>query len=53
MLKDEILEKLFAHPEIQKIPIGHQESIIRAYTEILEQKREENPYDTISELFSE
>ncbi len=53
MLKEEVLEKIFSHPEMQKIPIGCQSTAVRVFQEILEELREGNPYATISELLSE
>lgn len=51
-MKDEILEKIFAHPEMQKIPIGCQSTAVKVFEEILLDIKEENPYATISELLS-
>lgn len=51
MLSDSILEKIFAHEEMQKIPVGAQATAVRVFEEILEDRLEENPYATISELF--
>ena len=50
-MKDEVLEKIFAHTEMQKIPIGCQSTAVKAISEVLEQIKEENPYATLSELF--
>ena len=50
-MKDEILEKIFAHPEMQKIPLGAQSTAVSVMSEILEQVKEVNPYATVSELF--
>lgn len=52
MFKDEILEKIFAHKEMQKIPVGCQSTAVHAFEEILEKMKEENPYANLSELFS-
>lgn len=52
MLKDEILERIFANKEMQKIPIGCQDTAVRVFDDILEEIREENAYATISELLS-
>lgn len=51
MFKDEVLEKIFAHPEMQKIPIGCQSTAVKVFEEILTDIKEENSYGTISELF--
>ena len=51
MFKDEVLEKIFAHPEMQKIPIGCQSTSVKVFEEILTDIKEENSYGTISELF--
>lgn len=53
MFIDEVLEKIFAHPEMQKIPIGCQSTAVHVFQEVLEEIKEENPYGTISELLSE
>lgn len=51
MFKDEILEKFFAHGEMQKIPIGCQSTAVHVFEEILEDILEENPYEQLSALF--
>ena len=53
MFDDKILEKLFGHPEMQKIPVGCQSTAVSAFDDILDEIRKENPYATISELFSD
>ena len=50
-MKDKVLERIFAHPEMQKIPLGAQSTAVKAISEVLEEMKEENPYATISELF--
>ena len=50
-MKDEVLEKIFAHKEMQKIPLGAQSTAVKAISEVLEQIKEENPYVTVTELF--
>lgn len=52
MFSDEILEKIFADKEMQKIPNGCQSTAISVIERILENIQEENPYATIHELFS-
>ena len=37
MFSDEILEKIFEHPESQKVPIGYQSTMIRVVEEVLEE----------------
>lgn len=51
MFSDEILEKIFAHEEMQKIPIGCQSTVVHVFEEILSDRLEENPYECISALF--
>lgn len=51
MLNDEILEKVFAHEEMQRIPVGCQSTAVHVFEEILEDILEENPYECISALF--
>ena len=52
MLKDEILETIFANKEMQKIPIGCQSTAVSVFENVLEELRKENPYATISALLS-
>ena len=52
MLKDEILEKVFANKEMQKIPIGCQSTAVSVFEDVLEELRKENPHATISALLS-
>ena len=52
MLKDEILEKIFANKEMQMIPIGCQSTAVSVFEDVLEELRKENPYATISGLLS-
>lgn len=52
MLKDEILEKIFANKEMQKIPIGTQATAVSVFEDVLEELRKENPYAALSDLLS-
>lgn len=52
MFSDEFLEKIFANPEMQKIPIGAQSTAVKAFEEVLEDIQEVNPYVNLSELFT-
>ena len=52
MLKDEILEKIFSNKEMQTIPIGCQSTAVSVFEQVLDELKEENPYVTLSELFS-
>lgn len=52
VFKYEILEKLFSDREMQKIPVGTQSTAISVVERILEEIKEENPYASLSELFS-
>lgn len=51
MFTDAVLEKIFAHEEMQKIPIGCQSTAVHVFEETLSDRLEENPYASISELF--
>lgn len=51
MFTDAVLEKIFAHEEMQKIPIGCQSTAVHVFEEILEDRLEETPYVSLSELF--
>jgi hypothetical protein len=53
MFKDEILERIFSHEEMRTIPIGCQSTAVKAFQDILEEIKEENPYESISALFDE
>lgn len=53
MLKDDILEKIFAKKEMQMIPIGCQSTAVSVFEQVLEDIRKENTYATISELFAD
>lgn len=51
MFNDFILEKIFAHPDMTKIPIGCQSTSVHVFEEILEDMMEVNPDAKLSELF--
>lgn len=51
MFTDEMMEKFFIHKFISSLSVGLQSDIVNAFKEILEDRLEENPYATISELF--
>ncbi len=51
MFNDLILEKIFAHEEMQKIPVGCQSTAVHVFGEILEDILEGNPYEQLSSLF--
>ena len=53
MLKDEILEKIFSNKEMQMIPIGCQSTAVSVFEDVVEELRKENPYATVSELFTD
>lgn len=50
-MKDEVLERIFSHPEMQKIPLGSQSTALSAFIDVLKKMVEENSYVTINELF--
>lgn len=50
MFNDFVLEKIFSHPEMQKIPIGCQSTAVHVFEEILEDILEETPYEQLSSL---
>lgn len=52
MLKDEILERIFANKEMQTIPIGCQSTAVSVFEQVLEEIKEENPYADLSTLLS-
>lgn len=51
MFNDNILCKIFAHKEMQKIPVGCQSTAVHVFEEILEDILEVNPYEQLSTLF--
>ena len=51
VLKDEILERIFANKEMQPIPIGCQSTAVSVFENVLEELRKENPYATLIDLF--
>lgn len=51
MLNDDFLEKIFSHPEMQKIPVGTQATAVHVFEEILEDRLEVNPYEQLYSLF--
>ena len=53
MFKDEFLEKIFSHGEMSAIPIACQSTALKVFQDILEEIKEENPYESISALFYE
>ena len=44
MFSDEILEKIFSHPETNKIPIGCQSTMIHVIEEVLEETENVNEF---------
>lgn len=50
MFNDLVLEKIFSHQEMQKIPVGCQSTAVHVFEEILEDILEENPYEQLSDL---
>ncbi len=53
MFSDDVLEKIFIHPELTNVPIVHQSTMIHAIEEVLEKVKEDNPYVSLSELLSD
>lgn len=51
MFTDEMMEKFFTHKFISSLSVGLQSDIVNAFKEILEDRLEENPYVSLSELF--
>lgn len=51
MFSDDFLYKIFAHWEMQKIPVGTQATAVHVFEEILSDRLEENPYATVQSLF--
>ena len=53
MLNDEILERIFANKEMQKIPIGTQATAVSVFEHVLEEVKGEKPYVNVSELLTD
>ena len=53
MLKDEFLEKIFQNKTMQEIPIVYAAKLVSSIEEVLEDFGKENPYATVSELFTD
>ena len=53
MFNDEILERIFANKEMQKIPIGTQATAVSVFEHVLEDIKEEKPYANVSELLAD
>lgn len=51
MFNDDFLCRIFAHEEMQKIPVGTQATAVHVFEEILEDILEVNPYATVQSLF--
>lgn len=51
MFNDSILEKIFSHEEMQRIPVGCQSTAVHVFEEVLEDILEVSPYGSISDLF--
>lgn len=52
MLSDKFLERIFSDKEMQTIPIGTQATAVSVIERVLEQIKEEEPYASLSDLFS-
>jgi hypothetical protein len=50
MLSDAVLEKIFSHSEMHKIPIGCQSTAVNVFSDVLEEMKESEPYATIQSL---
>lgn len=50
MLKDDFMEKIFAHEDMQRVPIGVQSTVVHALDDILEDMLQEKPEAKIREL---
>lgn len=53
MLKDEVLEKIFAHKESRKVPIGYQATMVSVFDEVMQEIKGENPYADFSAILSD
>lgn len=53
MLSNEILEKVFADDEMQKVPIGYQATVVSVFEKVLTEIEEENKDATLSTILSD
>ena len=52
MFSDEILERIFTHPETKYVPMAYQSTMIHAIESVLDEVKEENPNVSLSEFLS-
>lgn len=52
MFTDEFLEKIFANEEMQKLPVGTQSTVVKAFQDVMEEIKEEYPYADLSAVLS-
>lgn len=50
MLRDDILEKIFSHPEAQKVHIGCQATMLSVIDEIIDNELYDNPEIKLKDL---
>ena len=53
MFTDEVLDRFYGNPRLSQVPVYAAGEAVKAFTEVLEEMREENPYATLSELFDD
>jgi hypothetical protein len=52
MLSDRVLEMIFSHPEMHKIPIGCQSTAVMVFGDVIERIKENEPYATVESILS-
>lgn len=53
MLSNVFLEKFFSNPEIRKVPVGLQSTVVKGLEEVLEDLQEENNFHHIAQILSD
>lgn len=51
MLREDIEEKYYMNLHTRKVPALFMCECLKAFEEVLKKEREENPYESVSELF--
>ena len=51
MFTQEIMDKIFAHKDMKKVPVGYQMAVYRIIEEVLENTANEFPYTNLFQLF--
>lgn len=50
MLSDMVLEKIFLHPDMSKIPLGTQSTAVHVFADVIAEIVKENPNESVQSL---